>query len=326
MRRRELPLALLALASLSALAQQPGRSYRIGAIFAMEQATANPYLAALRDQLAKNGLAEGNNLHIDTRFVAYGSRPNREVVEEVLALRPDAILTCTTLVALAAKAATDSVPVVFTWVSDPVVSGIVKDYARPGGNVTGVSIRFFELAAKRLELARELVPAAKRVAVASGVFDSVLESAMIYVTRAAQKLGLEVFRVVAGKIGWARAVEEAAREGAHAMLVMTPFAVLGAHATAREVAHFTIQQRMATVFPDIESVEAGGLITYATSLEYDLRRGADMLARVLRGKKPGDLPVDQAARFELAVNLKTARAIGLTIPQSIRLRADRLVE
>jgi putative ABC transport system substrate-binding protein len=189
--------------------------------------------------------------------------------------------------------------------------------------VTGVSIRFFELAAKRLELVRELLPSAKRVAVASGVFDSVLEAAMVFVQRASEQLGLELVRVE-GPL--AHAIRASTKTGAHAVSLMAPFAVLGQLSTAAEVVRHSIEQRIPAIFPDVESVELGGLMSYATNLSDDLRRGADLLARVLRGERPGDLPIDQSSRFELAVNLKTARAMSLAIPQSLLVRADRVIE
>jgi putative ABC transport system substrate-binding protein len=324
MKRRELLVASGALlAAPFALAQQPGRKYRIGVLLPMPDEVGKRYLAVIGERLATQGFVTGRNLHIDAQFVPYGSRPNIDAVRELLALKPDAMLASSTLVAQAAKAASGSVPVVFTWVSDPVISGIVKDYAKPGGNVTGVSIRFFELAAKRLELVRELLPSAKRVAVASGVFDSVLEAAMVFVQRASEQLGLELVRVEGPH---AQAIRASTKAGAHAVLLMAPFAVLGQLSAAAEVARHAIEQRVPAIFPDVESVEIGGLMSYATDLRDDLRRGADLLARVLRGEKPGNLAVDQASRFELAVNLTTARAMGLPIPQSLLVRADRVIE
>jgi putative ABC transport system substrate-binding protein len=324
MKRRELLVASGALLTAPfALAQQPGRKYRIGVLLPMPTEVGKRYLAVIGEQIATQGFVEGRNLHIDAQFVPYGSRPNIDAARELLALKPDAILACSTLVAQAAKAATSAVPVVFTWVSDPAISGIVKEYAKPGGNVSGVSIRFFELAAKRLELVRELLPSAKRVAVASGVFDSVLEAAMVFVQRASEQLGLELVRVEGPH---AHAIRASTKAGAHAVLLMAPFAVLGQLSDAAEVARHAIEQRLPAIFPDVESVEIGGLMSYATDLRDDLRRGADLLARVLRGERPAELPVDQASRFELAVNLTTARAMGLAIPQSLLVRADRVIE
>jgi putative ABC transport system substrate-binding protein len=243
----------------------------------------------------------------------------------LLALKPDAIFACSTLVTQAAQSATNTVPIVFAWVSDPVVSGIAKDYAKPGTNATGITNRFFELAAKRLDLIRELLPSAKRVAVMSGVFDTVLEAAMVLAERAAKQLGFELFRVSTHG-AWAEAIRKTAESGADATLVVTPFGIFGWGPQAEEAVRHTVEQRLPAIFAESESVERGGLMSYATNLGEDLRRGADLLARVLRGEKPADLAIDQASRFELAVNLKTARTMGLAIPQSLLLRADRVIE
>lgn len=218
-----------------------------------------------------------------------------------------------------------AVPIVFTWVADPVKSKIVADFAKPGGNATGVTNRFLDLTAKRIELARELVPSMKRVAVLAGVFDVSLVAAMEVAERAAEQLGIVLTRVEAG-LEWKRALHRAVTEGADAVVITTPFSMFGMRFAAEDVVRESIEKRITTVFSDIETVPAGGLIGYASSLAGDMRRGADVLARVLRGEPPANIPVDQATRFELALNLKTARAIGLQVPQSLLVRADRVIE
>jgi putative ABC transport system substrate-binding protein len=230
------------------------------------------------------------------------------------------LLTTTTILTRAAQTATASVPIVFTWVGDPVASDIVKDYARPGGNATGVTLRFFELTAKRLELLHELLPSAKRVAALSRVWDDPpIVIAWRNAQAASQRLGIELLRLDAR-------VFPPKSFDAHALLILDPFGVFGMSTAMKEIVRHTVEQRIPAIFADTESVEAGGLMSYATNLNGDLQRSADMVARVLRGDKPAELPVDQAARFELAVNLKTARAISLAVPQSVLLRADRVIE
>jgi putative ABC transport system substrate-binding protein len=328
MKRRALLVggaASAALAATQGLAQRPARSYRIGVLIPMTPEMGDKYLLVLRDRLARHGFIEGRNLRIDAQFVRYGTRPNIEAARELLALKPDAIFACSTLVTQEVQAASATVPIVFAWVSDPVVSRIVKDYAKPGGNATGVTNRFFEITAKRLDLIRELLPAAKRVAVMTGVFDAVLEAAMVFAERAARQLGLELIRV-ATKGDWSKGIQTSLSARANTILVVTPFAIFGLRSWAEEVIRQSVTRRIPAVYAETETVEMGGLISYATNLSDDLRRGADLLARVLRGERPADLPVDQASRFELAVNLKTARAIGLAMPQSLVLRADRVIE
>lgn len=328
MKRRTVLLAGTASAALTAaraFSQQLQGEYRVGVLLPMPGEVGERYLSAVRERLASHGFVDGRNLHIDARFVPYGSRPNLDAARELLTLKPQAIFVGSTLVAQAAQAATTSVPIIFTWVSDPVVSRLVSGYAKPGANITGVSIRFFELAAKRVELARELLPSAKRVAIASGVFDSVLEAAMTFAHRAAERLGLELVRIAVGT-DWAKGMQAIVKAGCDAAVVVEPFGVLGMRARAEEVARHAVAQRVPAIFSETESVEVGALMSYATNLADDLRRGADLLARVLRGDKPSELPVDQASRFELALNLKTARSLGLTIPQSLLVRADRVIE
>jgi len=327
MKRRAIVLGGAATATLAAtrgIAQQVTRRFRVGVISPLTGLGAGPYLSALRDQLAKHGFVEGQNLSIEARPWEL-SESAIIAATEVAALKPDAIMAFTTPPASAALAVTSSVPIVFTWVADPVRGGLVKDLARPGGNVTGVTNRFFDLAAKRVELLRDGLPSAKRVAVIAGYFDPILENAMQSAQSAADRLGFEIVRVDA-RGGWGRVVHASLEARAQALLVLTPFPVFGMRITAEQIVKTTIEQRIPAVFSDIETVELGGLMSYGTNLADDVRRGADLLARVLRGEKPADMAVDQASRFELGINLRTARAIGLTIPHSVLVRADRIVE
>ena len=303
-------------------AQQPRRNFRVGALFVGGAAATQLYRAALRDRLATHGFVEGRNLTIDARGAAGQFHEDREVARELLAAKPDAIFTCSTRVTEAAQAATKSVPIIFAWVADPVASGLVKSYARPGGNVTGVTNRFGELLLKRLELVRELIPGAKRVALVTGVAGT-FEVTATASREAAAQLGVELLEIaVLGN--WGGAIDRAKKSGADAIL---PVATFGDQPVSGEVVvQLTNQLRIPTLFADAEMTERGGLMSLGTNLVEDMRRGADLLARVLKGAKPADIPVDQAARFELVVNLKTAKALGITIPQSVSLRTDRVIE
>lgn len=245
------------------------------------------------------------------------------MARELLAAKPDALFTCTTRVTEAAQAATKTVPIVFAWVADPVASGLVKAYAKPDGNITGVTNRFGELLVKRLELARELLPAVKRVAVVGGIQGTPYEAVGGGLRKAATALGIELLETpVQGN--WVAAVDAAAKNGAEASVSMHLYSI--ASVSGAEIIQYAIQNRFPVVHADAQAVENGGLISYGTNLIGDVQRGADLLARVLRGDKPATLPVDQAARFELVVNLKTAKTLGITIPPSIMLRADRVIE
>jgi putative ABC transport system substrate-binding protein len=314
------------LAALPLRAQLAARQYRVGMLVPVSGLVAAPYIAAARDQLAKHGFVEGRNLRLDVRIPEdFGAREGIAKTRELIALKPDALLVLGTPLTQAAVSATETVPIVFAWVADPHASGILKDLARPERNATGVTNRFFELAAKRVELARELVPSVKRLAMAANYFESTLETAMRFAQRTADRLELELARVEVGG-SWAHGVELSLKSGAQAMLAMTPFEFFGLRFAAEQVIASSVERRFPVIFSNVETVDVGGLASYATRLADDVRRAADVLARILSGERPRDLPVDQAARFELAINLKTAREIGLQVPPSLLVRADRVIE
>jgi len=318
--------ALLALPR-KGLAQPSKGVYRVGALLldSAQSKGAKRYFIALREALAAHGFIDGQNLQLDTRAAAVRSDA-RFHAQDLLKLNPDALFTLGTEITLGAQEVTTSVPIVFAWVADPKISGIVKDYAKPGGNATGVTNRSAELMTKRLEIVKELLPQAKRVVVISAVWAPVVETIFRLAGPTAEKLGLRLERSEPGLSYWAQAIREAANHKVDAAIIMIPFLPYGMRNQAVETIEEARRERMPVIYYDSETVELGGLISYATNLTEDVRRGASYLARVLKGTRPGDLPVDQAARFEMVLNLKTAKAIGLTIPQSILLRADRVIE
>jgi len=281
------------------------------------------YMAVLRDRLATHGFVDGRNLVIEA--VSTWSRTEAEgAARELIAKQVDAIFVVTTPLTLGAQAATQSVPIVFAWVAEPMVMRIVKDDRRPGGNTTGVTDRYFELTAKRLELVRELLPAAKRVAVISALVDPV-DTTLRVVRPTAERLGMELIHEV-GSYHWEAGIEAATKAGAEALLFATSFSAFGLRTTAQRVIQSAMKHRIPAVYADRQSVELGGLVSYATSQTADLRRAADHLARVLKGEPPATLPVDETPDVELVLNLKTARAIGLNVPPSILSRASRVVD
>lgn len=322
-KRRALLLGVTAAGLLSQAGAfaQAGRAYRLGVLLPMNGQAGQPYVDAIRRQLAAHGLVESRNLHMAVQFAAGPWADATDLVRS----KPDAILVCTTILTQSVQAAAGATPIVFAWVADPVYSKIVPSYSRPAGNVTGVANRFFELADKRLELLQELLPSARRVGVIAGVFDSALQVVLERFDALAPRLGLELMRREAS-FGWTATLEQLAAAGADAIMVLTPFSIFGIRWAAEEVVRFAKERRIPVVYSDLESVELGGLISYGNDLTGDLRQAADLLGRVLKGEKPGDIPIEQAARFELAVNLKTARAIGLEVPKSILLRADKVIE
>ena len=322
MKRRTVVMGGVAalLAQTGALAQDPGRSYRVGALLPTAGLAARPYLAALRERLAAHGFDEGRNLTIEPRYPTSSTE-----VEGLIPEKLDAVFTCTSIVTGAALSATKSVPVVFAWVADPVASGFVQSLGRPGGRATGVRTPTFELTKKRLELLRELLPSATRVAMAALFFDATSQVNLRHAKDAASRLGFELIRI-AGISGWSGAMRAAMDSGTQAVIVLTPFAVFGLRDDADEVVRLMLEHRIPVMFSDAESTELGGLISYSPDLLDEVRRAADLLAKVLRGMDPALIAVDQTVRFQLVVNLKAARAIGIEVPQSILLRADRVVE
>jgi len=298
--------------------------YRIGALFGGSAETAQRYRAAFVDQLASHGFVEGKNLEIRYGPSTPGYSDSEQFVTAILALKPDAIFTCYTPATRGAQSATRTVPIVFSWVADPIVAKLVQSYAHPGGNITGVSTRFGDLLVKRLELAHELLPSARRVAItwASGAH---YERTAPPLRSAAKRLGIELIEL-GFPTGWEDSVARAASQGAEAVVPFAWFGFPGIREEGELMVRSALKHRMPVIFAGPEMVEAGGLVSYGTDLIVSLRRGADLLARVLRGERPADLPVDQAARFELVLNLRTAKAMDLNVPQSILLRADRVIE
>ena len=300
---------------------QTKRVFNVGALVPMAGLAAQPYLSALRERLDAHGFVEGRNLRIAVR---HASNPPMEA-GDLVAAAPDALFACTAPLARALTQATQSIPIVFAWVADPVHAGLVQSYARPGANVTGVANRYAELAQKRVELLHELLPAARRVSVLAGVFDETMEDTLRHARIAAQRLGI-AFNEAHTCAFWTEELGEALVSSADAIMAITPFAAYGTQWISEDLARFSIARRLPVVFSDLESVALGGLVSYGNSFIGDVRHAAGLLGQVLEGAKPAEVPVELAARFELAVNLRTARAIGVEVPQSILLRADRVID
>jgi len=323
--------ALLALAAVGgprARAEKGQRTYRVAALLPDSAFSegGKQYFLALRETLAAHGFVDGQNLELDTRAAVTRSDA-RFHAEYLLRNKPDALFTLSTEVTLGAQDATRSVPIVFSWVADPKISGIVKDYARPGGNATGVTNRAIEVMTKRLEIVKELLPQARHVVVLSGIVSALTESILRAAEPAAEKLQLKIRRSLGlGVSNYTQAIREAADAKVDVAIIMGPLLAYGMSQQTREMAKEAERRRLPVIYFAREEVEFGGLISYGTNLTEDVRRGANYLARVLKGANPRDLAVDQASRFELVLNLKAAKTIGLAIPPSILLRADRVIE
>jgi len=317
----------LFLVALAADAQQASRTYRVGFLATTTQGNELSPVAALREGLRDLGYVEGRNLAIEYRWADDKYERLPALAAELVQSRVDVIVTYGTPGCLAAKKATTTIPIVMASVGDPVRSGLVASLARPGGNITGLSIQDFELSIKRLELLKELVPTALRVAhlqVAGTQPTDVAEALQRQEDAAARSIGLQLQRVVVrGPSDFADAFSLMGKNGAQALTVAN-VAPLGAYAA--QIAALATKHRLPTIGGGKGMAFAGLLLTYGPDISALHRRSATYVDKILKGAKPADLPVEQPTSFELVINLKTAKALGLTIPQSVLGRADQIIE
>ncbi|MEK6242872.1 MAG: ABC transporter substrate-binding protein [Pseudomonadota bacterium] len=331
-RRRKFLLsagALLA-APLAADAQQAAKIARIG-ILALRDSRAPPVaphaVEALLQGLRDLGYVEGRNLVMEYRYAEGKLERLPALAAELVALKVDIILVPGTPHALAAKHATKTLPIVFIGVSDPVTSGLVTSLARPGGNVTGLSALAPELVGKRLEQLKQAVPGVSRVAVLwqPGAIGERTEKDMLKEAEvAARALGVRLQFVEArGPADIDRAFSDMTREraGALTLLASNMFTI-----ERRRLVDLAAKNQLPAVYPQREYVDAGGLISYGPNIADMYRRAATYVDKILKGAKPADLPVEQPTKFELVINLKTAKALGITIPQSLLVRADEVIQ
>ena len=311
---------------LVASAQHAGKVARIGMLLpnTPETVARSPRIAAFLKGLRDLGWSEGQNLAIEWRFADGQVGRLAELAADLARIRVDAIVTAAAPSALAAQGATRTIPIVVLDPGDPVGLGLVASLARPGGNITGVSSIAPELAAKRLALLKEAVPAMVQVAVLSNAAIPPAEIAMRELAAAAKVLGVQIQSVpIQGVKGIEQAFADVARQHADGIVVF-PDPLTFSNEVA--ITGFALTSRIPALYGAMEFVQAGGLMSYGPSYPEMFRRGANYVDRILKGAKPGDLPIEQPTRFEFVLNLKTAKALGLTIPQSVLLRADRLIE
>jgi len=318
-----LTLALWLLAApLVAEAQQAATMPRIGVL--RPGLPFDPYVRFLNEGLRELGYVEGKNLAIEYRW-AHG-RPDRlpTLAMELVRLNVDLIVVGGTVATRAVQRATNTIPIVMAAVGDPVRSRFVERLARPGGNITGVTLFQMGLGERRFALLKELVPAATRVGVLQNPHAEPESKALWAETEAAARAaGVQLHRVEAGAINELATAFAAVREaGVDALLVLPDPLFTGVRGRIVDLA---AKSRVPTMYEAKEFVVAGGLVSYAPSLADQFRRAATYVDRLLKGAKPADLPVEQPTKLELVVNLKTAKALGLTIPQSLLLRADEVI-
>jgi putative tryptophan/tyrosine transport system substrate-binding protein len=317
-------LSAVLAAPLSTQAQTSGRVWRIGLLdYAADPASGSRW-KALRDRLRELGYVESQNVLFESRWSDGQKSRLPGVAAELVNAKVDIIVTAGSEAAAAVKHATSSIPVVLATGGDLVAMGIVPSLARPGGNVTGVISMTSELGGKRLELLRQLIPRVSRVAILRDPNNRGSRALVSEADRAAKSLGL-VLQIVAvhGQKDLAGAFLTAKRAGADAVM----FAENTAYIPHRQhVADLAITHRLPTMAPAKEYALAGVLVSYGTDYSDLFRRAAVHVDKILKGAKPGDMPIEQPTTFELVINLKTAQALGLTIPPSLLARADQMIE
>lgn len=326
MRRRGALLAILSLGVAGpprSRAQQPGRTYRVGLFLAGSTTAVARQRAIIVERLATHGFAEGRNLLVEVRIGNFNSPLDADVARALVAWGPHGILVDSSPLALRTREATSTIPIVITGVADPIGSGLVKDFARPGGNVTGIRVSQLEIAAKRLELLRELLPGARRVMIVVDIAGSEFDT-LPHLRQVASRLNFELFEIGASWIhGFSGA---AAHEKADAVISGQLWVIYGMEHVAAQILRFAAERRIPSVFWESELADRGATLAYGVDPTKELGRATDQLARVLRGAKPAELPMDLATNYELVVNNKTAAALKITIPHSILVRADRVIE
>jgi putative ABC transport system substrate-binding protein len=313
-------------APLAAGAQQAAKAARIGYLATNLAANARLH-EAFRQGLRDLGYVEGRNVVIEVRDAEGRNERFPALAAEVVALKVDVIVAPSTPGAMAAKQATKTIPVVFTALADPVTSGLVTSLARPGGNITGVSFLAPEQVGKRLEQLKEAVPGVSRVAVLwqpGDVPETTAKNLLKEAEVAARALGVRVQFVEArGPADFDRAFSEMTEAHADALSVLTSAILFTEH---RRLVDLSAKHRLPAVYPWREGADSGGLMSYGPNVADLYRRTAFYVDKILKGAKPGDLPVEQPTKFELVINMKTAKALGLTIPPSLLQRADQVIE
>ena len=307
---------------LAARAQQSGKVPTIGFLGATTASFQSQHIAAFVRRLRELDWIEGHTVAIEYRWAE--GRPERfaEIATEFVRLKVDVIVTLGGAV-LAAKQATSVIPIVFASAADPVGGGLVASLARPGGNITGLSIQAPDLAGKRLELLREIFPDVRRLAIIGNVEYAATVLEMGEAQAAGRTLGLEVVRSEIRRAEDIAPAFEALKGGADALYVVGDLLV---NTNRARIYTLAMGARLPAIYNAKEHVEAGGLMSYGPNYPDLYRRAAEYVDKILRGAKPGDIPVEQPTKFELVVNLTTAKALGLTIPPGMLARADEVIE
>jgi len=309
---------------IAARAQQAGKVHRIGMLETISTTLNVANFYALREGLRQLGYAEGQNLVIEYRSADGRDDRFPGLARELLALKVDVIVTRGTPAAKAVKNATSTVPVVMTASGDPVGVGLVTSLARPGGNITGLSAIVGELSPKRLELIREIVPGLARIAVLANTSNDAVRRDWARIETAARSLGVQSQLLdLRESDALGPTFDDASARRADALVVVIDAIT---QANQQRIVDLAMKHRLPAIYSSREFVDAGGLISYGVSYPDLYRRAATYVDKILKGTKPADLPVVQPTKFELVINLKTAKALGLQISPMLLTRADEVIE
>jgi putative tryptophan/tyrosine transport system substrate-binding protein len=314
----------LTVAPLAAEAQEAGKLYRVGVLASSNESNFEPSVRIFREALYAAGWVEGRNLTLDVRYPGDQYARLQELANELVNLKVDVLATLGTPATLAAKRATTTIPIVMESLSDVVSIGLVPNLARPGGNLTGVSGFAPELSGKRLQLIREILPQADLIAVLANRANPVSVPILRATELAAQQMRMKLHVVdVRQPAELGTAFETVRREHADALVLVADPLLFSARS---QIVQLAARHRMPTVYEFRLFPDAGGLLSYGPLAQERFERMAVYVDRILRGARPGDLPVEQPTKFELVINLKTAKAFGLTIPQTLLQRADEVIQ
>ena len=309
----------------ASLAQQlPSRVPRV-AYVSGRGGPPDPSADAVREGLRELGYVEGKNIHVEYRYVRDKLHDIPGLVAELRQLKVDVLVTPTPSVITAARQATQTTPIVIVWAADPVATGMVSSLARPGGNITGITRLRIELNGKRLELLKELIPASAPVALVWDADELAAVRAHKEYMSAARvlKVNLLPLEVRAPKPDFDGAFQAAVKARAGAVIAIATTLILD---NAKLFADVALKHRLPSMAEAAELAQAGALISYGADNDASFRRVAVYIDKILKGARPGDLPIEQARDFQLVINLKTAKALGITIPQSVLLQATRVIE
>jgi putative ABC transport system substrate-binding protein len=307
---------------LPAQAQQPTKIPRIGILIPISASLLSARVEAFRQRLRELGYVEGKNIFIEYRYADGKSERVPDLAAELVRLKVDVIVTVSPSTTLAVKKASGTIPIVFASANDPVGTGLVSSLARPGGNITGLSLMVPELDGKRLELLKEAFPKVARVAFLWTPSGSRGNLALTTMEAGAKALGLKLLSLEVRSLDdFEGAFARAKKERAQALITTTSGRI---NTQQRQVLDFAAKNRLPAIYHYTEFVEAGGLMSYGPDNTDLWRRAADFVDKILKGAKPADLPVEQPTKFELIINLKTAKQIGLTISPNVLARADKV--